>query len=238
VTDCDFPRPEAEASVSKLDAARRQLDAAIRMYLANEDELAIHTLAAAAYRILRDLLEKRGLSDLDVPVGMGVYLTAKDYVEGKMGDEELNVVCGCNQEFKTFILNLSGKIRKHGNKFQRLDAKVTLSKAQKRAIWTELSKGSNFLKHADKDHDDVLNQETIKNDLLIRLAIAAYQRFSFPPTNEMFVFYIYYQASNWENGLASQLGSDDLKFVEPLVPMTAAERRLACQTLLARCGCA
>ena len=81
------------------------------MYFANEDELAIRTLAAAAYRILRDLLEKRGLSYLDVPVGTGVYLTAKDYFEGKIGDEELNVVSGDNQEFKTFVLNLSDEIR-------------------------------------------------------------------------------------------------------------------------------
>ncbi len=208
------------------------------MYLANEDELAIHTLAAAAYRILRDLLEKRGLSDLDVPVGMGVYLTAKDYVDGKIADKELDEVCRNNQEFKTFMLNICEEIRKQGEKVQSLEVAVKLSGAQKHAIWTELSKASNFLKHADRDHEDFLNLESLDNELLIRLAIAAHQFFSTPPTNEMFVFYIYYQASNWENELASQFTSDELQIVEPLVPMTAAERRLACQTLLARCACA
>ena len=191
MTDCDFPRPEAETSVSKLDAARRQLDAAIRMYLANEDELAIHTLAAAAYRILRDLLEKRGLSDLDLPVGTGVYLTAKDYFEGKIGDEELNVVSGGDQEFKTFILNLSDKIRKRGGKFHGSDASITLSKAQKHAVWNELSKGSSFLKHADRKPEDILSLETLNNELLMRLAIAAHQLFlSFPNIRNVRVLHL------------------------------------------------
>jgi hypothetical protein len=208
------------------------------MYLANEDELAIHTLAAAAYRILRDLLEKRGLSDLDVPVGLGVYLTAKDYFERKIGDEELDEVCRDNQEFKIFILSICEEIRKQGEKVQILEVAVKLSGAQKRAICNELSKESNFLKHADRDHEDCLNSENINNELLMRLAIAAHQLFSIRPTNEMFVFYIYYQASNWENELASQFTSDELKIVEPLVQMTACERRLACQTLLGCRACA
>ena len=48
---------KAELYVNKLEAARRQLDAAIRMFLMDEDCLAIHSLAAASYRVLRDLLE-------------------------------------------------------------------------------------------------------------------------------------------------------------------------------------
>ena len=51
---------EATIFINKLEAARRQLDAAIRMTFANEDELAIHTVAAAAYRLVRDLLNRRG----------------------------------------------------------------------------------------------------------------------------------------------------------------------------------
>ncbi len=46
--------------VSKLDAARRQLEAAIDLYSRHGDEVAIHTLAAAAYDVLRDLNEAQG----------------------------------------------------------------------------------------------------------------------------------------------------------------------------------
>jgi hypothetical protein len=55
--------------ISKLEAAQRQLDCAIRLYLAEEDDLAVHTLSRAAFRILYDLyptIENDGFSrDLD-----------------------------------------------------------------------------------------------------------------------------------------------------------------------------
>ena len=63
--------------LTKLDAARRQLDAAIRMFLASEDEVAIHTLGAAAYRVLRDLKEERGRSELTDLVSGAAFNIAK-----------------------------------------------------------------------------------------------------------------------------------------------------------------
>jgi len=41
--------------VSKLDAARRQLETAVRLYFFDVDPVSTHTLAAAAYGVLRDL---------------------------------------------------------------------------------------------------------------------------------------------------------------------------------------
>ncbi len=46
--------------ISKLDAARAQLDAAIEMYFVGDNPVAIHTLTAAAYNILRDIALKKG----------------------------------------------------------------------------------------------------------------------------------------------------------------------------------
>ena len=66
------PRPTArQANIfnNKLEAARRQLDAAIRMTSVNEDELEIHTVPAAACRILRDMPNKRGRHEAAVAVG-------------------------------------------------------------------------------------------------------------------------------------------------------------------------
>jgi hypothetical protein len=45
----------AVTAISKLEAARRQLDCAIRLYIAEEDALAVHTLSRAAFRILHDI---------------------------------------------------------------------------------------------------------------------------------------------------------------------------------------
>lgn len=46
-------------NVSKLDAARRQIDTAVRLYFDYGDPVAIHTLAAAGFQILHDL-DKHG----------------------------------------------------------------------------------------------------------------------------------------------------------------------------------
>jgi hypothetical protein len=49
----------AKINVNKSEAARRQIDTAIRMLFSEEDPLAIHTIAGAAFRILRDLSGKK-----------------------------------------------------------------------------------------------------------------------------------------------------------------------------------
>jgi hypothetical protein len=46
--------------ISKLDAARRQLETAIRLYFSNGDPVSIHTLAAAGYSVIRDVSAARG----------------------------------------------------------------------------------------------------------------------------------------------------------------------------------
>jgi hypothetical protein len=45
--------------ISKPEAARRQLEAAVRLYVSDGDPCAIHTLAAAAYNVVRDLRRSR-----------------------------------------------------------------------------------------------------------------------------------------------------------------------------------
>ncbi len=50
----------AEIRVTKIEAAQRQIDVAIRLLFANEDPVAIHTLASAAFRVLRDVAESKG----------------------------------------------------------------------------------------------------------------------------------------------------------------------------------
>jgi hypothetical protein len=52
----------AKLLTTKIDAARRQLDAAIRLFFALEDPFAVHTIISAAHRILRDLAEQSGRS--------------------------------------------------------------------------------------------------------------------------------------------------------------------------------
>jgi len=45
--------------ISKLDAAKRQLETAIRIYFFDGDPVALHTLTAAGYNVIRDINTKR-----------------------------------------------------------------------------------------------------------------------------------------------------------------------------------
>jgi hypothetical protein len=53
-------RPEI---ITKLDAARRQLRTAVTLFFQHGDEVAVHTLTAAAHQILIDLLKPQGGED-------------------------------------------------------------------------------------------------------------------------------------------------------------------------------
>ena len=47
-------------TISKLDAAKRQLETVIRLYFFDGDPVSIHTLTSAAYNVIRDINAKRG----------------------------------------------------------------------------------------------------------------------------------------------------------------------------------
>jgi len=55
---------DAKLTLTKLDASKRQLEIAIRLYFNGSDPVSIHTLTCAAYGILRDLNKQRGGSKL------------------------------------------------------------------------------------------------------------------------------------------------------------------------------
>ena len=50
----------ATMKVSKLDAARRQLDGAIQLWFLDGDPVAIHSLACAAHQVIQDIAEQKG----------------------------------------------------------------------------------------------------------------------------------------------------------------------------------
>ncbi len=56
----------AGIEITKLDAAKRQLETAIRLYFLEGDEISIHTLAAASYNVIRDIVKKKKLGAMIV----------------------------------------------------------------------------------------------------------------------------------------------------------------------------
>jgi len=66
---------EPELKITKLDAARRQLKTAVRLYFNDEDAVSIHTLACASHEILATLKSKK----CDYPMIMSDHLINEPY---------------------------------------------------------------------------------------------------------------------------------------------------------------
>lgn len=62
--------------ITKVEAAKRQFNAAIRLYFANEDPIAVHALLAGGLQILTDLGAKKGLK-LGIESGIAFIRTER-----------------------------------------------------------------------------------------------------------------------------------------------------------------
>src|SRR5664279_1514168 len=73
----------AQIHLNEIAVAKRQLGTAIRMTLREEDDLAIHTLGAPAYRILRDLNQQRGRNELTDIFSHALFGMAQEIASGR-----------------------------------------------------------------------------------------------------------------------------------------------------------
>lgn len=130
--------------IGKLEAARRQIEFAIRANFENRDPFAIHTVIEAAFGILRVLAEKHG--------AVRIHQALVDRIKPGM----------------------------------------------EREFWWYINRASNFLKHADRDPDEFLedvNEEI--NDVAIFFAIAYYADLSEEPiSRSMHLFFTWYLCSH------------------------------------------
>ena len=154
---------EATVHLTKIAGAKRQLDTAIRLYFARDDELSIHTLVAAAFRILRDLIEKRGTDFEAELLRAGLYAMAKRYRAGTLPE---NV----SKDLKeSGILSLFETIADDDDPSR---IRITRDKAKSRG-WP--SGPANFLKHADRHPNALLAASDINNENFLIGACVAYR---------------------------------------------------------------
>jgi hypothetical protein len=71
-SSADSPVPKLR--ITKLDAARRQLEVAVRLYFYEADPVSLHTLTAAAYNVLRDVNRARDGSPMFVKDNIEKYI--------------------------------------------------------------------------------------------------------------------------------------------------------------------
>lgn len=175
---------EGQVFITKTAAAKRQLDAAIRMYLSGEDELAIHTIAAAAYRVLRDLKEKRGHGELADNVRWGLFAFAEDLATGRIQKLPQFLV---RDGLSPLVESIADRMRRGEVKTYN-DVEILPDWRVERSHWKKFNTAGNFLKHADFDEQKLLADSDLQNDLLLVSASMAYRDIMGDPTPEMFVF--------------------------------------------------
>jgi hypothetical protein len=177
--------------ILKAAAGQRQLDAAIRMWLAGEDILAITTVASAAYRVLRDIHEHAGRRVLAEEWKTDIVGVARALVRGDLSEREIAIF----KEDRSWVVieSLAHFVRDVGadQSMEALCAKVTLDIPPEieRAHWSAINLIPNFLKHADSDPAGQIFEEGLDPRLTMLRSCMLYSDLMGALTPEMQVWY-------------------------------------------------
>jgi methylphosphotriester-DNA--protein-cysteine methyltransferase len=158
----------ASVHITKLAAAERQLRAAIRLYFAEEDELAIHTVASAAYRLINDLKAARGMNEAADTHLASIFYVVRDFRRGTLPkhiSENLELMNWVAEMAENLPITAESEIE---------DVKLHIGEETARAFWRKQNEASNFLKHADKDAQGHISLEKVDNFTLLLQAIGSY----------------------------------------------------------------
>lgn len=182
---------KAEIFITKLVAAKRQLRAAIRLFFGREDELAVHTVAAAAYNLLRELKKTRGkdeTEDIAKIFLLGLVSEARNLLAGNISEW-----AGKDEYLVSFLKNLAEHIPPDKT-IDLSDIRVSMG-ASVRKIFCD-NRVANFLKHADRDVGSAISTKDVNNLQLLGAATWCYE--SIAPDDlgyEGLIFEIYLLAS-------------------------------------------
>lgn len=154
--------------VTKLAAAQRQLCAAIRMFFAGEDELAVHTVASAAYRVLSDLKAERGRDEAADVHLTSIFYVVRDYRRGALPGYIAN-----DPEMMRSVREMADRLPiTASSKFK--DAVGSASPDVAQEFWRSRNAVSNFLKHADRDPKSHISLDDVDNLYLLNQASCSY----------------------------------------------------------------
>ena len=176
----------ASVHVTKFAAAERQLRAAIRMFFVEEDELAIHTIASAAYRFLADLKDDRGMDEAADAHLTAIFYAVRSYKRGTLPKHMTG-----NPEMMAQIAEMAA-ILPIGADSRIADVKASMDAESAQRYWRNRNKAANFLKHADKDPSATLDVTDVDNTHLLMQCLSAYtDLFKNQLVPEGLVFWLY-----------------------------------------------
>ena len=160
----------ATLHVTKLAAAKRQLQAAIRLFFMEEDQLAIHTVASASYGLLKDLKRERGRSEAADSYRTTFFYLVRDFRRGTL-PAHMTADPATMAEIECIADQLS-PITADSN---LSDVQVTIPDSLERQYWNESNRAANFLKHADRDTDGTMPLANVDNYLQLLKCCSAYR---------------------------------------------------------------
>jgi len=160
----------ASLHVTKLAAAKRQLQAAIRLFFFEEDELAIHTVASAAYGLLKDLKRDRGQNEATDSYRTTFFYLVRDFRRGTLPAHFTS-----DPTIMAEVERIADQLSPITADSKLSDAQVTLSPDLEKQYWNENNRAANFLKHADRDTDGTFPLDNIDNNLLLLKCCSAYR---------------------------------------------------------------
>lgn len=189
----------AKVHITKLAAAERQLRAGIRMYFAGEDQLAVHTVASAAYRLLADLKAERGMDEAASVHLASIFYVIRDYRRGNLPNDTTS-----DAEFMKWVQEIAEQLPiRADSKFE--DVSVTLPRELVGQFWNQRNKIANFLKHADHDSRSSILLDEVDNLPLLMQCYCAYVDITREDLgNEGFVFQLFVGANRFERSNSPQ----------------------------------
>ena len=214
----------ATIHVNKLGAAQRQLRAAIRMYFADEDELAVHTVASAAYRLINDLKLAKGKDEVADYHLTSIFYAVRDFRRGT-----LPLYMTSNAGLMNLIKKLADTFPIEAtSKFE--DVSVSVTPDVTKQFWRKQNKASNFLKHADHDITAHIALDEIENSRLLMQTLGAYTDLVKDDLGaEGLVFWLY---SSAEAGNYEGLPENFRGVAERLVELGPVGRREFCSAMI------
>lgn len=203
--------------ISKIAAAQRQLDAAIRMFFAREDDLAVHTVAAAAFTVLRNLIENNGHNFAEEAFRTGLLDLARRYAAGTLPPKEKALVEG--SRLMAIFEPLLDDIRMQGDEFDSKRIILQMSTQEQQRMFPSMT--ANFLKHADRDPNGWLALDSVNNENLLMASCAAYVSLMKQPTVEVMTFFTFWAA---KHSSADEVAPNLQTFVKELKKAAPTQR--------------
>ncbi|NWG29955.1 MAG: hypothetical protein HXY29_00480 [Rhodocyclaceae bacterium] len=215
----------ASIHITKLAAVKRQLQAAIRLFFLEEDELAIHTVASAAYGLLKDLKRDRGQSEAADSYRITIFYLVRDFRRGTLPAHFTS-----DPAIMAEVERIANQLFPITADSKLSDVQVTLSPNLEKQYWNENNRAANFLKHADRDIEGTFPLDKIDNNPLLLKCCSSYRDIAPDDLGNEGLAFEAFTAAN--NPLHQATGSNFDSLVESIRRVPSEHRRELCYKVI------